>query len=202
MEASQTPDPNAPQDAPQGASQDTAALQQELQAARAAAAQQQQELQAAQQQLQAAREAAAVQQGLQAAREAAGQRPGQTAPQVPHLDHTPETPEEVQALATAFAEFRKEVAQLRNELQAARQPQRFQAAVTETLEQRTARRLQEVAQHSHYCPACGLLYDYPQKCAGPVAAPHIPHEVVTTDELSGDPASHTAAPNTDVLALA
>jgi hypothetical protein len=121
-------------------------------------------------------------------------------PQVPQVDHPPTTPEEVQDLAAAFAAFRGEVAQLRQELAAARSPQKFMAAVTETIEDRTAARLAEIATHSHYCPACGLLYDYPQKCVGIAEAPHAPQEVVTTDELAGDPASHTAAPNTDVLA--
>lgn len=123
-----------------------------------------------------------------------------TAPKIPQLDHPPETPEEVQALADAFAQFRKEVADLRNELKAARSPQKFLAAVTETLEDRTKARLQEIAQHSHYCPGCGLLYDYQQQCKGTIEGPHKPMEVVSTNELAGDPAQHTAAPSTDVLA--
>lgn len=50
-----------------------------------------------------------------------------------------------------------------------------------------------------YCPGCGLRYEYRQKCTGRPDAPHPPIEVVSTDELSGDPSKHTAAPNTDNL---
>ncbi len=121
-------------------------------------------------------------------------------PTVPHVDEAPQTFADAEALGRAFAEFRAEVAQLRKELAASRQPQKFQAAVTETLVERTNRRVLEIANHSHYCPGCGRLYNYPQQCRGSVEAPHLPNEVVSTSELAGDPALHTAAPNTDVLA--
>ena len=45
-----------------------------------------------------------------------------------------------------------------------------------------------------YCPACGRQYGYPRECSGTAQAPHQPTEVVSTDELSGDPEHHTPAP--------
>lgn len=120
--------------------------------------------------------------------------------QVPKLDHNPETPEEVQQLAAAFAEYRAEVAALRKEL-AAHRPRTVQVAATvETEEQRREARLAAIAEASHYCPGCGLLGNYPQKCHGLDASPHKALEMVPTEELSGDPANHTAAPSTDELA--
>jgi hypothetical protein len=118
-------------------------------------------------------------------------------PRIPEIDHAPETPEEVADLAKMFAAFRKEVADLRAALDR-QKPRQASAAVTETLEDRTNARLEQIAQHSHYCPGCGQLYDYPQKCKGFDESPHKPIEVVSTDELGGDPADHTAAPATEV----
>jgi len=51
----------------------------------------------------------------------------------------------------------------------------------------------------YYCPGCGLRYAYPQKCTGRPDSPHQPIEVVSTDELSGDPDSYTAAPSSENL---
>lgn len=133
------------------------------------------------------------------------QQPDPTAPadpgvQVPKLDHNPETPEEVSQLAAAFAEYRSEVAALRKEL-AAHRPRTVQVAASlETEAQRRDARLTAIAEHSHYCPGCGTLGHYPQKCTGPVASPHPALEMVPTEELSGDPANHTAAPATEELA--
>lgn len=45
-----------------------------------------------------------------------------------------------------------------------------------------------------YCPGCGRRSDYQKECRGSDVAPHPPIEVVSTDELSGDPANHTPAP--------
>lgn len=46
-----------------------------------------------------------------------------------------------------------------------------------------------------YCPGCGRRFNYPTACVGQsLAAPHPEIEVVSTDELSGDPANHTPAP--------
>ena len=46
-----------------------------------------------------------------------------------------------------------------------------------------------------YCPGCGRRYGYQTECRGQSAAlPHPPIEVVSTDELAGDPDGHTPAP--------
>lgn len=119
-------------------------------------------------------------------------------PQVPKLDHNPETPDEVSKLAGMFAEFRKEVHALRAELRQRAGQQVQIAGPTETIEDRTNRRLELIAQNSHYCPGCGELGTYPQKCTGPKGGhPHPAIEMVSTDELGGDPQDHTAAPATD-----
>lgn len=119
-------------------------------------------------------------------------------PQVPKVDHAPETPEEVKALAGMLADFRKEIHTLRAELRQRAGHSTQIAGPTETVEDRTNRRLELIAQHSHYCPGCGELYKYPQTCTGPKGGhPHAPIEVVSTEELGGDPANHTAAPSTE-----
>lgn len=114
----------------------------------------------------------------------------------PEVDHPPVTREDVEDLAKAFMEFRKEIADLRNELAAVRKRPQTQVAHAETLEDRTNARLAEIAQHEFYCPGCGILGDYPQKCRGTDERPHKALEMVKTDELGGDPAQHTAAPST------
>lgn len=49
--------------------------------------------------------------------------------------------------------------------------------------------------HPFYCPGCGRRWNFPAECRGASdAAPHPPIEVVSTDELDGDPEKHTAAP--------
>ena len=48
--------------------------------------------------------------------------------------------------------------------------------------------------HPFYCPGCGNRYNYERECIGRPEAPHPPIEVVSTDELNGDPANHTPAP--------
>lgn len=49
----------------------------------------------------------------------------------------------------------------------------------------------------YYCPGCGRRYKYMTECVGMTReAPHQPIEVVSTDELNGDPANHTPAPPT------
>ena len=94
---------------------------------------------------------------------------------------------------------REEVAQLREEVAKNRRiPQQVQAVV-QSPEELLAARLQAISEHSHYCPGCGLLYNYMRECRGRPEAPHPPIDVVTTDELHGDPVGHTAAPNTDRL---
>lgn len=119
---------------------------------------------------------------------------------VPKLDHNPQTPEEVQELGKMFAEYRAEVAALRQELQAHRPRTVNVAATQETPEQRHEARMALIADSSHYCPACGTLSKYPRQCVGPDPRfpSHAPVEMVTTDELGGDPAKHTRAPSTDL----
>lgn len=172
---------------------------QEAQAA--AAVQQQQAAALAAAQAEAARQAAETATGEPQVAQAAG-----TAefPQAPHVDHAPQTPDEIAALAHEFAQYRAEIAALRDELRAQRVAPRVVQAIPETEEQRKARRLAEIAAHSFYCPACGILGDYAQKCSGPQAAGHAPLEMVSTEELSGDPANHTAAPSSapDGMAVA
>jgi hypothetical protein len=49
----------------------------------------------------------------------------------------------------------------------------------------------------YYCPGCGARYEYRQKCLGMSPEhPHPPIEVVSTDELKGDPSGFTPAPST------
>lgn len=119
-------------------------------------------------------------------------------PSVPKVDHKPENAEEVSVLAKMLADFRKEIFTLRTELRQRAGQQVQIGGPTETVEDRTNKRLELIAQHSHYCPGCGQLYSYPQTCKGPKGGhPHPPIEVVSTEELGGDPANHTAAPATD-----
>lgn len=116
---------------------------------------------------------------------------------VPKVDHAPTTREEAAELGRMFAEYRAEVQRLREEL-AAHRPRVIQVgAQQETPEQRREARLALIADHSHYCPACGKLGKYAQQCNGTPSGPHAPLEMVTTDELGGDPANHTKAPSTD-----
>lgn len=119
-------------------------------------------------------------------------------PTIPKVDHPPETPDEVASLAQEFAAYRAEVAALRKELQkqapAALAAAQARQQAGDTPAEREKRRLAEIADHSHYCPGCGLLYKYPQRCSGPLTSGHAPIEVVSTDELSGDPNNLTAAP--------
>lgn len=46
----------------------------------------------------------------------------------------------------------------------------------------------------YYCPGCGKRYNYQRECTGRGEAPHPAIDVVSTDELHGDPAHHTPAP--------
>jgi hypothetical protein len=131
-----------------------------------------------------------------AAAERAAADTGIGGPQVPKVDHAPQTPEDVQALAQEFAQYRKEMSELREELRKSRLSPKFLTAVPETEEDRQKARLADIANHEFYCPGCGSLYDYPQKCNGATpATPHPPIEVVSTQELAGDPEGHTAAPD-------
>lgn len=116
-----------------------------------------------------------------------------------------EEPMTTEQLLTAIREeqaaHRAEVQALREQIDA--QKPSAPTGVIGTLqsaEDRLHERLAEIANHSHYCPGCGNLGDYPQKCQGSPTAPHQPIEMVSTDELQQeDPSKHTAAPATTNL---
>lgn len=112
----------------------------------------------------------------------------------------PKTREEATEFGRIMAEFRKEIADLRREMASHRPRVQQVATETETPEMRQEARLQAIADSSHYCPGCGALGKYAQKCDGsgsPSGHPHPPLEMVSTDELGGDPHDHTRAPSTD-----
>lgn len=92
---------------------------------------------------------------------------------------------------------RAEVAALRQELAQSRTASPQSTANAPTAEEALATRLAEIDQYPFYCPGCGALYKYQRECIGLSGAhPHPPIEVVSTDELkSGDPTTHTPAPN-------
>lgn len=88
---------------------------------------------------------------------------------------------------------RAEVAELRQQMAASRPAPAPAPVANRSPEETLAARMAEIGEHSHYCPGCGLLYDYPQRCTGKSESGHPPIEVVSTDELkSGDPLQHTA----------
>lgn len=129
----------------------------------------------------------------------AGHAPDEPGPHipVPKVEQAPQTAEDANQLGKMFAEYRAEVAALRQELQAHR-PRTVQVAGPQETEQdRLDARLAAIAEHSHYCPGCGKLSKYPRECTGTPAGPHAPIEMVSTDELGGDPEKHTRAPSTD-----
>lgn len=50
--------------------------------------------------------------------------------------------------------------------------------------------------HPFYCPGCGRRWNYQTECRGlSDTQPHAPIEVVSTDELNGNPENHTPAPS-------
>lgn len=114
---------------------------------------------------------------------------------------------QIEQLLEMQKEQRAEIAALRESLakaKAAPPPLTARAPSAEELQQE---RLRELAEHSHYCPGCGQVYDYQQRCQGTAEKPHPPIEVVSTDEVrnrpdpENDPAGyvkwqegHTAAP--------
>lgn len=105
------------------------------------------------------------------------------------------TNELLQQLIDERAQDRAELKQMREELERHRSTPRPVPSIVLSPEEAMAARMQEIEQHEFYCPGCGMLYDYPQKCQGRGEAPHPAIEVVSTDELkSGDESKHTAAP--------
>ena len=70
--------------------------------------------------------------------------------------------------------------------------------VVETVEPTEAPPMAETTDRlAFYCPGCGRQYTYQRECTGRPEAPHQPIEVVSTDELSGDPANLTPAPTSE-----
>ena len=117
-----------------------------------------------------------------------------TSPEAPAAPQT--TDDLLRAVLAEQQQHRAEVASLREELAVSKQqPQVSQVAPSVALsaEDALAARMVEVGKHDFYCPGCGLLYDYQQRCSGKPESPHPPIEVVSTDELkAGDPSKHTA----------
>lgn len=116
-----------------------------------------------------------------------------TTPEAPAAPQT--TDDLLRAVLAEQQQHRAEVAHLREELAASKQsPQVYQApSVALSAEDALAARMEEVGKHDFYCPGCGLLYDYQQRCTGKSESPHPPIEVVSTDELkAGDTSKHTA----------
>jgi hypothetical protein len=114
----------------------------------------------------------------------------QTTPEAPE----PQTTDDLlRAVLAEQQQHRQEVAHLREELAAAKQPVVQQApSVALSAEDALAARMSHIGQHPFYCPGCGLTYDYQQRCTGKAESPHPPIEVVSTDELKeGDPSKHT-----------
>ena len=124
---------------------------------------------------------------------------GHTPPAVPKVDHAPTTNDEAMDLGRALAEYRGEIAALRAELASHRPRVVYQGQTKESLQDREAARLAQIADNPYYCPGCGNLSRYPRLCVGadPRHPTHAPIEMVSTDELGGDPAQHTRAPSTD-----
>lgn len=103
-------------------------------------------------------------------------------------------------LLEAQAAHRKEVAEMREELRAAKQPVQQRLDVVKTAEELFEERMAAIRQHSHYCPGCGRLSHYMRECTGRGEAPHQPIDMVSTEELTGDdPNQHTPAPATTNL---
>lgn len=102
----------------------------------------------------------------------------------------PQTSEQLLTqLLEAQQQHRDELAAMRRELDAERSRRPAPGPSATPVDPATLQRerLEQVAEHSHYCPGCGRLYDYPQRCQGGREAPHPPIEVVSTDELKNPP---------------
>jgi hypothetical protein len=116
-------------------------------------------------------------------------------------EETPASPSTDELLAELLAgqkQHRAEVAELRKELEAAKQQPRQVPVNNQSAEELHAARMERIGQFDYYCPGCGNLSPYLHECTGRPEAPHPPILFVSTDELKGDDTSeHTAAPNTD-----
>lgn len=111
-------------------------------------------------------------------------------PSTPPPEQPPQaqsTDDLLRALLAEQQAHRQEVAALRQEMNAAR-PAAPAPAQQLTPDELLSQRMEEIDKHAYYCPGCGMLYDYPQKCTGKNESGHQAIEVVSTDELkSGDP---------------
>jgi hypothetical protein len=107
-------------------------------------------------------------------------------------EQPPQTTDDLlRAVLAEQQSHRAEVAELREQIAASRPATPAPVVANLSPEDALAARMQEIGQHSHYCPGCGLLYDYPQRCTGKAESGHPPIEVVSTDELK-DGTTHTA----------
>lgn len=100
----------------------------------------------------------------------------------------------LQQIITQQEQHRAEVAALREQIDAQKQQPAPQQAPATNLSPEDAlkARMEEVGKHDFYCPGCGLLYSYQQRCTGKAESPHPAIEVVSTDELkAGDEAKYT-----------
>lgn len=123
--------------------------------------------------------------------------PAEQAPPAAAPVAEPQTTEELlRELVDAQRAYRAEVAQLREQWEQSRLTTTVnRPPVFESAEQRLEKRMAEIAQHSHYCPACGRLSKYLRDCSGKPGQSHPTVEMVSTEELlSGDPSTHTPGP--------
>jgi hypothetical protein len=127
---------------------------------------------------------------------------GNDAPETNEQESQPQSTDDLlRAVLQEQQAHRAEVAQLREELAKQKTPvQQSVSSRPATAEELYEQRMADINEHEFYCPGCGKLGDYPQKCTGRGEAPHPPIEMVSTDELKGDdPSKHTAAPATTTL---
>ena len=118
-----------------------------------------------------------------------------TEPVAPVAPAAPATTDDIlRAILAEQQQYRQQISELQTQINATKQPAPIALANAPSPEDALKARMLDVQEHDYYCPACGRLYDYRQKCTGSGDQPHSPIEVVSTDELkSGDTAKHTAA---------
>lgn len=109
-------------------------------------------------------------------------------------DAPPQTTDDLlRAILAEQEAHRAEVADLKQQITDSRPtPPPSAPTVNLSPEDALAARMEEIGKHDYYCPACGLLYDYQQRCTGRSESGHAPVEVVSTDELkAGDASKHS-----------
>jgi hypothetical protein len=114
-------------------------------------------------------------------------RPGDE-PENGGADEPQSTDDLIRQVLAEQQQNRAEVAELRKQLDAAKQPVQAAPSTVPTAEEALAARMQEISEHDFICPDCGLLYDYQQKCTGKVESPHPASEVVSTDTVKSEAA--------------